>query len=74
MGTSPGISQFLCPLEDRNRNKFIPAITGGHTCSNNERRLLSLSTRYGKLAIPTFYELAETELKILAKSRQNSHH
>ena len=67
MGTSPGISQFLCPLEDRNRNKFIPAITGGHICSNNERRLLSLSTRYGKLAIPTFYELAETELKILAK-------
>ena len=74
MRTNPGISEFLYPLEETVRYKFIPAITGGHICSNNERRLLSLSTRYGKLAIPTFYELAETELKILAKSRQNSHH
>ena len=30
------ISQFLYPLEDTVRNKFIPAITGGHICSNNE--------------------------------------
>ena len=36
MGTIPGISQFLYPLEETVRNKFIPAITGGHICSNNE--------------------------------------
>ena len=35
MGTIPGISQFLYPLEETVRNKFIPAITGGHICSNN---------------------------------------
>ena len=36
MGTIPGISQFLYPLEETVRNKFIPAITGGYICSNNE--------------------------------------
>ena len=45
MRTIPGISQFLYPLEETVRNKFIAAITGGHICSNNERRLLSLPTR-----------------------------
>ena len=61
MGTIPGISQFLYPLEETVRNKFIPAITGGHICSNNEPRVLSVPTRYSRLAIPMFYELAETE-------------
>ena len=63
MRTIPGISQFLYPLEETVRNKFIAAITGGHICSNNERRLLSLPTRYGGLAIPIFYELTETEFE-----------
>ena len=63
MGTIPGFSQFLYPLEETVRNKFIPAITGRHICCNNEQRLLSIPTRYGGLAIPIFYELAETEFK-----------
>ena len=63
MSTNPGISEFLYPLEETVRNKFIPAITGGHICSNNERRLLSLPTRYDWLAIPIFYELAENEFE-----------
>ena len=61
MRTIPGISQFLYPLEETGRNKFIPAITGGYICSNNEPRLLSVPTRYSRLAIPMFYELAKTE-------------
>ena len=60
MGAILGISQFLYPLEETARNKFIPAITGDHICSNNEPRGLSVSTRYSWLAIPMFYELAET--------------
>ena len=52
MRTILAISQFLCPLEETVRNIFIPAITGGHICRDNERRLLSLPTRYGGLAIP----------------------
>ena len=63
MRTGPGISQFLYPLEETVRNKFIPLITGGHICSNNERQLLPLPTRYGGLAIPKFYGLAETEFE-----------
>ena len=45
------------------RNKFIAAITGGHNCNNNERPLLSLSTRYDGLAISIFHELVETEFE-----------
>ena len=63
MRTILGISQFLYPLEETIRNKFIRAIIGGHICSNNERRLLSLPTCSGGLAIPIFYELAETEFE-----------
>ena len=36
MRTILGISQFLYLLEETVRNKFIPAIAGGHICSNNE--------------------------------------
>ena len=74
MKTIPGISQFLYPLEETVRSKFIPAISGGHLCSNNERQLLSLPTRYGGLAIPIFYELAETEFENRVKLGQNSHY
>ena len=31
MRAIPGIGQFLYPLEKTVRNKFIPAIIGGHT-------------------------------------------
>ena len=55
--------QFLDPLEETVRNKFSAAISGGHICNNNERPLLSLSTRYGGLAIPIFHELVETEFE-----------
>ena len=37
MSTISGISEFLYPLEETVRNKFIPAITGGHICSNSEQ-------------------------------------
>ena len=74
MGTIPGISQFLYPLEETVRNKFIPAITGVHICSNNGPRLLSRLTRYGGLGIPIFYELAGIEFENSRETRQNSHH
>ena len=57
-----GISQFLYPLEETIRNKFIPAIAGGHICSNNEW-VLSLPPDSDDLAISIFYELAETEFE-----------
>ena len=54
--TIPDISNLLLPIEDTIRNRFIPAITGGRTCNEKERNLLSLPTRYGGLAIPVFHE------------------
>ena len=43
--TIPDINVLLRPLEDIMRNEFIPALTGGITCSEDERLLLSLTPR-----------------------------
>ena len=43
--------------------KLIPAITGGRICSDNERILLSLPTRYGGLNTPFLHETANFEYK-----------
>ena len=54
--TTLDISDLLIPIEDTTRNRFIPAITGGRICNEEERKLLSLPTRYGDLTIPVFRE------------------
>ena len=59
--TIPDISNLLIPVEDTIRNRFIPAITGGRICNEEERKLLSLPTRYGGLAIPIFHEQAKVK-------------
>ena len=61
MGTIPEISHHLVSLEETFRNRFTPAITGGHICNDTERKLMSLPTRFDGLAIPIFYEKAATE-------------
>ena len=58
--TIPELGELLKPL-DVIRLKFIPSITCGHICSVDERKLLSLPTRYGGLAIPLFHEIASFE-------------
>ena len=40
---------------------FIPAITDGHMCSDDERLLISLPVKKGGLAIPIFSSIAELE-------------
>ena len=59
--TIPNIRHLLLPVERTIRNKFIPAVTGCHICSDKERVLISLPTRYGGLIIPIFHETAEIE-------------
>ena len=61
MKTIPEISHYQVSLEETLRNRFIPAITGGHICNDTERKLLSLPTRFGGLAIPIFYEQVAVE-------------
>ena len=57
----PNIHHLLVPAERTISNKFIPAVTGCHICSDKERVLISLPTRYGGLAIPIFHETVEIE-------------
>ena len=52
MRTIPSLGELVKPLEDVIRFNFIPAITGRHLCSDNNRLLLSLPMRFGRLAIP----------------------
>ena len=61
MRTIPEISHHLVSLEETLRSRFIPLITGGHICNDNERKLLSIPTWFGGLAIPIFYEQAAVE-------------
>ena len=40
----PEITEMLTPVEEIIRFKLVPALAGGHQCSDNERDLLSLPT------------------------------
>ncbi|XP_057302766.1 uncharacterized protein LOC130636933 [Hydractinia symbiolongicarpus] len=59
--TVPDIKKLLQPIETVVRNEFIPAITGGHLCSENERLLLSLPTRLGGLNLTIFPDDAQVQ-------------
>ena len=59
--TIPDIKEHLDLPEETIRHQFIPAITGGKQCSNDERVLLSLPARYGGLGIPIFHSIAAFE-------------
>ena len=61
MRTFPEISHHLVSLEEILRNRFTPAITGGHICNDTERKLMFLPTRFGGPAIPIKYEKAAVE-------------
>ena len=51
MRTIPDIANQLTLLDEVVSTEFIPAITGGITCSSIERKLLSLPTKIGGLGI-----------------------
>ena len=70
----PDISELLLSLQHTIRQKLIPPITGSHICSNKERVLLSLPTRYGGLNVPFFHETAKFEYensRIITKQLTN---
>ena len=66
-----GISQFLYHLKETVRNKFIPAITQGHICSNNEQNycLSQLATVGWLYQYSMNYQ--KLTLKVHIKSHQN---
>ena len=53
---NPGIGKLLRMLDEVSLAEIIPAITGGITITENERKLLSLAPRLGELGIPIFEE------------------
>ena len=59
--TIPNVAEIIKPLDDVIDNKFIPAITEGHTCSKMERDLFALPVRLGGMGIPIFSELSVKE-------------
>ena len=63
MRTIPNLQDVLQPLDDTINTKFIPAITEGHNCSEDDRRLLALPVRLGGLGLPIFTELCEREFR-----------
>ena len=65
--TIPCIKNYLMPLDEGIRFKFIPSITGEHICSNDERVQLLLSARFCGLGIPPLHENAGVEFKNLRK-------
>jgi len=70
-----GIEQFLIPVEQAIRCRLIPAITGGHIISDEERILLSLPRRLGGLGIkdeaPIEYQNSKQLTATLRKDLQN---
>ena len=61
MSTTSGIDEELRRLDDAINNKLIPSFTENKLCRNDERHLLSLSTKHGGMRIPIFSEISQTE-------------
>ena len=72
--TIPDIGESLMPLENCIRNVFIPAISNGHICTDEEREILALPPRLGGLGIPNPTKVADQEyhnsLKITANLKE----
>ena len=60
--TVPDTADYLLPIEETLRSRFIPAITGGHICSDAERALLAPPVKFGGLGLQNLCEVANTEL------------
>ena len=61
MNTIPLLGDFLSPLDDFIRFNLIPAITGEHLCSDNDRVLPTLPVRFGGLEVTLFHNDAKYE-------------
>ena len=55
MRTTPNINEELRRLDDAINNKIIPSFTENKLCRNDERLLLSLTTKLEGMSIPVFF-------------------
>ena len=56
MRTIPRLGTLLQPVDNVINQHFLPTITEGQYCSQEERKRLSLPARYGGLGISIFSE------------------
>ena len=61
--TIKGIGELMEPVDNAIDQYFIPALTEGHRCSTDERKLLSLPVKLGGLAIPILSDIADNEFE-----------
>ena len=59
------MNKYIQAIDDVIQSKLIPAITGGHICSEVERMLLFLLCHCRGLGIPILKEIAPLKLNIL---------
>ena len=65
MQTVPNTAAYLQQIDEIVQTELIPAITGGITCSEEERKLLSLPLKLGGLGIPIFSTISDAEFENL---------
>ena len=63
MRTVPNTAAYLQQIDGIVQTELIPAITGGITCSEEERKLLSLPPKLGGLGIPIFSTISDAEFE-----------
>ena len=61
MQTVPNTAAYLQQIDEIVQTELIPAITGGITCSEEERKLLLLPPKLGGLGIPIFSTISDAE-------------
>ena len=61
MRTIHGASNQLQRLDQVIQTEFIPSITDGIICNENDRKLLSLPPKLGGLGLPIFAEISQIE-------------
>ena len=59
--TISDVGELMRPLENCIRYSFIPAITNGHKCNDDERLILMLPPRLSGLGIPNPVTSADQE-------------
>jgi hypothetical protein len=61
MRTIPGISDLFEPLEECIKSRFLPALLGGYSFSERDRKIFGLPVRFGGLAIFNPTEVCQLE-------------
>ena len=74
MRTIPNISDLFAPLENCIRSKFLPILLGSYQFDDLDRKIYSLPTRFGGLAILNPIEMCELILNTSTHLKLQNHY